>query len=295
MEHRLGMETVARFRRFLARETDAKGRLVFQECPNLGDGGCLVHEFRPLSCRLYGHFRAESADFFEHCVFRGGETVFADDKEHLLSPGQIELTELNLEYLTYFPSSSSQGADSPFREPQTELELASHLAMRGDYCEAAEILRRLRGEQDSADLIWMLAGCYTSMLDYANATLILDEGIARSPRNPELHFQKGCNLLWAGCLSQARMAFEDSLALAPDGRNAHGLLGLVCRLSGDTASARHHLSRAVHLESEPGPYRLQFGLVLASLGELEEARRLIVLAQDYEPTREQARQALSKL
>ena len=293
MEHHLGREKVTLFRRYLAREQDAKGQLVFRECPNLGPGGCTVHEYRPLSCRLYGHFRGRSTDFFEHCVFRGKETVFPDHQEHLLSPGQARLTELSIEYLSYFPASAC-GATAPLKEPQTEVEMASHLLVVGQYAEAVQILQRLTAHERSPNLILMLAEGYEALGDYANAISTLDEAITISPDNPELYSRKGSNLLWSGRLLEARQALEQSLRMAPDRRNAHGLLGFTCQLSGDLSVARHHLCRAVELEDEPGAYRLQLGLVLKALGQYEEARRVLTLAQDYEPTREQATLALQR-
>lgn len=295
MEHHLGVKRVALFRRFLARERDANGRLVFTECPNLGEQGCTIHEFRPLSCRLYGHFRGESADLFEHCVFRGQETVLPDAQEHLLSPGQPKLTELNIEYLTYFPALAAKHPLAPLKEPQTELETASHLMVIGQYAQAAEKLRKLRVEHSSANIFLMLADCYGHLEDFDNAILTLEEAITGSPDNPELHFRKGSNLFRAGRFPEAREALRHSVCLAPDRRNAQGLLGFLCQLGGDLEAAHRHLTRAVELEDEPGPYRLQLGLVLASLGQSEEAHRMLTLAQDYEPSLEQARLALAQL
>ena len=47
------------------------------------------------------------------------------------------------------------------------------------------------------------------------------------------------------------------------------------------------------LEDEPGPYRFSLASVLRELGETELSRQLFLAALDYEPTRQQAEQALA--
>jgi tetratricopeptide (TPR) repeat protein len=295
MAFHLGQPSVDKFRRFLNKERDKTGALVFTQCPNLGQAGCTVHEHRPLSCRSYGHFRSQSAELFEHCVFRGQETVYPDELEHLLSPGQVRLTELSIEYLSYFPGAAHDRPIDPLKVPRTDLEMASHLQIKGEYQAAIDILLRLSQSEDSANILCMLAECYGHLRDYATAVTTLDRAIIRSPKNAELYASKGANLLWAGRLPEAKIALERSLELAPDRRNALGLLGFIHQLSGDLLAAQQCLGRAVELEDEPGPYRLQLALVLKSLGRLAECRSMLALARDYQPTAPQAEQALAEL
>ena len=295
MEFHLSQERVAPFRRYLKREKTESGALAFEKCPFLEDRGCTVHEVRPMSCRLYGHFRSQSQTLFEHCVFRGRETVFADHQEHLLTPGQPELTELNLEYLSYFPPEGEASQDwTPF-EPQTPLELASELKYQGQFAQARDLLQQLREQGENANLLLMLAQCHEALGEYNDALNVLTTAISRSPHNPELHTLRGANHLWLGQLREAEGAFLQSIALAPDRRNVQGLLGLVYQLQGALLPAKQHLARAVELEKEPGPYRFTLASVLRDLGELPESTAMFEQALEFGPTREAAEQALSSL
>lgn len=288
-EH-MGSARVLEFRRYLERETGPDGSLVYTECPNLGPQGCEIHPYRPLSCRLYGHYRAQSSPLFEHCVFRGTEQVFPDDQERLMSPGNQRLVELTIEYLSYL-SHPVESCETPLlREPQTLLEEASHHQFTGNYPAAIELLLRLRATAFSPNVLHMLAACYDSARDYASARDVWQDAIAASPRNPELHLRKGNTCLQMGDLAAARVALETAVELAPERRNAQGLLGFVCQLSGDLEQARYHLTRAVELEDQPGPFRFQLALVLQSLGRLEESRAMLARAREYPPTEQQARQ-----
>jgi Flp pilus assembly protein TadD len=96
-------------------------------------------------------------------------------------------------------------------------------------------------------------------------------------------------------LPEAREALEQSLGLAPDRRNAQGLLGFVHQLGGDLEAAERCLARAVALEEEPGPYRFQLAMVLKSLGNLESCREMLLAAQAYQPSAAQATQAMAEL
>lgn len=295
MAYHLGDESVARFRRFLARERNADGTLLFSECPNLDERGCSVHEFRPLSCRLYGLFRAQSAPLIEHCAFRGKETIFPDEQEHLFTPGQSRLAELSIEYLSYFPPGAGAVESLRLKPPQTDLEMASHLQVTRDYPAAIELLLKLRQGEDSATVTLMLSECYEHVKDYGAAIATLDEAIARSPDNPELYTRKGRNCLFAGRLPEARQALARSLEMAEDRRNAQGLLGFVLQLSGELEGAERHLTRAVELEDEPGPFRFQLALVLKSLGKLQACREMLERAREYAPHAQQAEQTLAEL
>ncbi len=294
MEYHLSQEVVAPFRRYLKRETGETGTLLFDKCPLLGSQGCSVHEYRPMSCRLHGHFRSESQSLFEHCVFRGQETVFPDHQEHLLTPGQPQLTELNLEYLSYFPSEGE--TPSPVWTafaPQTPMELASELKWKGEFAEARDLLMKLRQHGDTPNLLLMLLQCHEALGEYQLALDVLFDAINLSPQNPELHTQRGANHLWLGQLEHSQQALQESIALAPDRRNAQGLLGLVFQLQGHLSQAKRHFARAVELESEPGPYRFSLACVLRELGEEEASRSMFFKALDFPPTRESAEQALA--
>lgn len=292
MAFHLGEKAVEPFRRYLQRERNQQGDLVYTQCPNLGPQGCEIHEFRPMACRLYGHFRSESSELFEHCAFRGLETVLPDDQEHLLTPGQQRLTELNIEYLSYFPSYTATATTQALKAPQTELERASLLQLNGEYAAAVELLLRLRLDNHAPRVLLMLAECYESLSDYAAALTVLDEAITRSPQNPELYTKKGGNCLWLGKLAEGREALARSLELAPDRRNALGLLGYIHLLEGDFENAADRLGRAVELEDEPGPYRLPLAQAFAALERKEECHTMLLKAREFPPTAEQAQRML---
>lgn len=294
MAFHLGEARVDRFRRFLARERSSNGELVFHECPNLDEEGCSVHLHRPLSCRLYGHFRAESAELLDECVFRGHETVLPDLQEHRLSPGQSQLAELSIDYLSYFPVAPGPGNFRLYKHAETDLEKASYLQVTGEYESALPLLLHLRQAEASTNVLRMLADCYEALKDHDAALEVLQDAIARSPLNPELLVRKGANCLFAGRLPAARQALEEALSIAPESGKTLGLLGFVHQLSGDLLEAKQCLSLSVDKELEPGPYRFQLALVLKGLGEHVPAVAMFHRALEYAPTRLQAEQALEE-
>lgn len=287
----VGEETVGEFRRYLDREVGDEGRLVYQQCPNLSERGCKVHEHRPLSCRLYGHFRSQSAELFEHCVFRGTETVVPDEDEYLLAPGQQRLADIRADYMTYFPASGSTVAVDLERAPRTPMEQASQLMLLGRHAEAVELLSSMPEAGSLAGQV-MLATGLERLGRYDEAVVVLDRAIAQHPENSELHTLKGGNCLWSGRLQDAVASLSRSVSLASDRRNAWGMLGLALQLTGDLEGACDALIRAVELEEEPGPFRFQLALVLRSLGEEEAARSMLHRACEFGPSRGQAEQAL---
>lgn len=294
MEYRLGQEQVARFRDYLARERDEQGGWKIPECPFLGPEGCRVHPFRPLSCRLYGQVRRRSARLFEHCVFVGQERVLPDEQEHLLSPGQVALTALNLEYLSYLGPQTGHSSGR-VAEPQTDTEMASWQMVQGHYQEALALLGALRQASDSVTLMLMEAECLEALGRYQEALEVLEQALAERPRNPELWRRRGANLLWSGQTGPAVAAFQRSLELQPEQLSTRGLLGFAARLDGQWELAEASLRQAVAQEREPSPYRLQWGLVLQHLGRETEAREALELARELPSTREAAEQALELL
>lgn len=294
MTYHLGEARVKPFRDYLARQRDSHGSLLYTECPNLEPHGCSVHEYRPMACRLYGHFRSESAQLFDHCAFRGKEVVFPDEQEHLLTPGQARLSQLSIEYLSYFPSYSASATTAAPREPQTDFERASQHQLLGEYEAAIELLSRLP-EADSPTALLMVADCYEALSDYPSALSMLEKALLRSPANPELYTRKGSLCLWLGRFEPARQALERSLELAPGRRNALGLLGFIHHLEGDLLAAERHLSQAVQLEEEPGPYRLPLAQTLLALGQRDDALLMLERAAEFAPSRAQAVKLLSEL
>ncbi|CAN0174614.1 unnamed protein product, partial [Phaeothamnion confervicola] len=81
LAHHLGSESSGRFQSYAARERDAKGRLLYEVCPNYDQNqrGCSVYVHRPFSCRVFGTYAQVGSRLPDKCVFE--ESVVRLERE----------------------------------------------------------------------------------------------------------------------------------------------------------------------------------------------------------------------
>ena len=295
MEQQLGKERVALFRRYIAREQDQAGRLRFEDCPMLDEKGCSIHPYRPMSCRLYGHFRSDDTELISHCVFRGKETVIPKAELRRRQPGLSELNELAAHYSSHFPAQDIK-AENLRENPQGDQgDRASYLLAHQRHREALEILEPLSKEDDSPNVRLMLGLAYDGLSDYSKAAAAYRFALEASPSNPQLHLYLGSSLYYAGKNLEAKEAFSTAVNLAPEHLMAVGFLGLTHAALGAFEEARKAFARAVQLEDAPSLFRFQLGQACEQCGRAEDAVMAYTMALEHPSSREMAQQALTRL
>ncbi len=293
MRYQIGPERVQEFERYLDREK-AGDALVYPYCPMLGDSGCSIHPYRPLSCRLYGHYRADNTPIFDHCVFKGREVVVPAEQQKQKMPGAEALTRLALDYAAYFPPRLREG-ERRSRQPQTPFERAVEAMAEAEFETALVLLKELVMEDDSALVNQMIGGCYQGMENFTEAARWFRRAIEHSPDNPQLHYRLGSVLFLGGALGEARTALEETLRLEPDRHQAAGMLGFIHLLEKRPAEAEPLLGQAVAAELEPGPYCFQLAVTQHCLGQLDSARKHYEMALRFGPTRADAERPLQAM
>ena len=110
-----------------------------------------------------------------------------------------------------------------------------------------------------------------------------------------LFFNAGMAHLELDQVPQALAAFQQAVALNPDGADNHFGLALALQAAGDERAAEAHLRQAVFLDPGHIDARLHLALICIQSGDTEGARAELqaVLAQD--PQNPQARQLLEAL
>jgi len=110
-----------------------------------------------------------------------------------------------------------------------------------------------------------------------------------------LFFNAGMAHLELDQVPQALAAFQEALALNPDGADNHFGLALALQAAGDDPAAADHLRQAIFLDPDHIDARLQLALICIQSGDKDGARAELqaVLARD--PENPQARQLLEAL
>jgi Fe-S-cluster containining protein/Flp pilus assembly protein TadD len=297
---RHGTVAVDRFRDYIARARTTEGDLIFERCPfNDEANGCTIHPDRPLSCRLYGHYRAEDepvlADF---CVFKGREVLLAANEKRTAFPGNSRLNDLSLEYSSHFPApsldvdSASVGKLDSNAEP---LDLFLESLAHGKHHEALQHFERIESKDRTPLSLRLLGSCYQGLDDFVTADRYFQESVEGEPDNPQGHYKLGSNKMFLGDLEGAKDCLKRSLEKSSDASNSLGLLGMIHVLEQDFSTARGFLEKTLEIDKDAAFYHLQLGLVLDRLGFPDEARERLLIAQGYAETREQAEEALEEI
>lgn len=293
LEERIGKERTDLFRQYIAREKDSQGEWFHPTCPLLDANGCSIHKDRPLSCRLYGHYRVTGETMLDHCVFKGTEKVIRSRDSHRLMPGNARLAELTIEFRSYFPPGEIVHFER--KKAVTPVEKASEMMLDGNFAGAKSILERLMRRNPTFPVRQMMASTYGSLGEFENAIAAYRSCLRFAPDNPQLHYLLATIFFQSQRYEEALTACLEAQRLAPDNPGSIGLMGIIHTLLGAPDQAEKSLLEALSLETSPGPYRYHMGILCEQLGRRDEARHYFSLALEHEISREAAREALENL
>lgn len=289
------------FRRYAARDADAP-----ETCPFYDEAtsGCGIYRWRPFSCRIFGHFRAEGTHLPAPCVFRGHETVYPPRDYVRRIPLAATLRGLVREHLLHrsgdpaFDARSGRGGagGDPQGEPDDPLDRAARMQARGD-CEGAlrELLAERSRQGDSAFLLYALGIVYEDLQREAEALPVFEAALALAPEAAALYYHRGYVRLALGDLAGAVGDFERTVARNERHVLALGLLGFLALAQGRLEEGAGWLERAVAIAPDNGPFRCRLALAWLSLGRHEEAVVQLRAAAGIEASREEALRLLGSL
>ena len=115
------------------------------------------------------------------------------------------------------------------------------------------------------------------------------------PRNPQLNSELGRAYFGLQDYPKARTFFKASTEIAPLKEMNWGLLGLCYSLDSQAEKSVEYFLKAIELESQPGPFRLQLATVLEQLGRIAEAIEYYRKATENEFNRAFALEQLERL
>lgn len=296
LEEMVGKDKTDRFRVYISRRRDERGELIYEVCPNYGEGGCTVHLYRPYSCRMYGTVRTDRQKLIAHCVFKDSVKVIPHEEEKELLPENKRLQKIMVEHLLT-SGAVDELHDFEFDEKNTDpASLGTYYLSLGDYERAAKMLEiAARESPDEPLYAWELSQAYEGLDRREDALPHLVAATRREPENAT--YQQGLAncLLLLGRVVEAVEVYEQVCRLNPSHVSAHGMLAIGYVNQGRVPEAVQTFQKALSLETEPTIYRFQFAQLLHRLGEMEAAKILYEAALDCPFTARDAEAALRLL
>lgn len=153
----------------------------------------------------------------------------------------------------------------------------------------AELKRAIELDPTYVNAYTQLAGIAASEGRIDEALQLARENLAREPRNPSLHFNVAFLHERTGDLTAARERYHEVLSLQPRNFDArHAIIRMLARENRLTEAAEHY---AILVPAHPWNTQglTEYGILLANLGRLDEARAMLQRAVWIDPAMEAAR------
>ncbi|HWS99423.1 MAG TPA: tetratricopeptide repeat protein [Pyrinomonadaceae bacterium] len=157
---------------------------------------------------------------------------------------------------------------------------ALHMNLILDALPAFEELQRKR--PDHPPYIYMLAAARLRKGEKGMAETLLRRYVGLRPKDSAGHYLLGVALNSLNRFSEARAAFEQSLALGPN-PEAEYMLGLISNNEGDAAAAVRWLERALQAEPNHAAARGELGIAYFRQNNYEAARAALERAVELDP------------
>jgi tetratricopeptide (TPR) repeat protein len=300
---RAGPEKVEDFRRYAAREPGASPLCPYYE---LETARCGIYRFRPFSCRIFGHFRAEGTHLPAGCVFAGQETVFPRRSYLQVVPLARELRDLLREHLGLRPpghgrymeagSARLSPEQGEFFDPEDPLDRALLFQVAGQPERALEeLLGALEQRGRTPYMLYSLGIVYEQMGRPREALEVFREASDQVPEAAAYHYHVGYNCLELGDREAAFEAFARTARLDAGHSLALGLMGYLKVIEGQLEAGAELLQQAVQADPANGTFRLRLGLTWLGLGRVSEGLAQIRAASHTPMAAETAREILESL
>ncbi|HEY4001808.1 MAG TPA: tetratricopeptide repeat protein [Candidatus Xenobia bacterium] len=306
--HHVGEEKAEAFRQYTGHHRDDSGAFLHAQCPFYNDAtrGCGIYTFRPFSCRIFGHFRANNSTFPKGCVFHGKEQTFEPQEYTQKVPYARQLRELMRVYMAVadnapvrYVSISSMASSTPTQDDLSLLDMddpydkAMLHQVRGEYPQALQCLAQAwQKEGDKPYLLSAIGLTFEFIGNHAEAISAFTRALQQEPDCAAFHYHIGYNSLSMGDSEQARVHLMRTIELNPRHALATGFLGYMALIAGNVEEGARYMEEATRLDPDNGYFHLRLGLAWLTLGRVEEGLEHVRVATRFDQTREQALQIL---
>ena len=229
---------------------------------------------------------------------RQAARVLADGVRHASNdPGALAaLTAAAGDDIEAVIESLEHGSPASFDVRHARLGLAQALVDAGNVDPAISMLQQMEPEEGDEFLRrQFLALAALRGGDTETALSTAEELVADYPGNANAHNLLGGIYLTVERFEDARMSFEESRRLNPEGAHALFNLGLLAAATGDSASAVEYLERGLELSPDNRSAVLRLADIHRQSGDIEAAMTLTGRAIEIDPDNAEARIALARL
>ncbi len=275
-------------RRYVRRERNAAGELLYPVCPHYQEG-CTVYPHRPFSCRVFGHFREQGSRLPDGCLLAGSEREFPRGGALGSVPKARELRELVREFSLYAPAASHVEVEG-LSDSQDPLDRALVHVASQRWPEAMQELSQVT--EESAFGLQTLGLVQSALGDLPAAVRAYARACELAPDSLECLCQLGSTRLFAGEFARGVQDLETVVARAPEHASALSMLGSCYTLASDHAGAAGYYERAVRAAPDQPELKLRLASAYLELHNVAAAREQLEAARAFETTREVAERAL---
>jgi tetratricopeptide (TPR) repeat protein len=302
MEHlsrNIGKEKVDLFKEYITRKKNEEGAFIIPVCPlyDKSAGGCGVYPFRPLSCRIFGHFFLEGTVLPEDCVYREKGKWINASRYFEEIPFTKEFRALIREFLSKRPyTTQSMKEEIRFAEGfglesivedidfVDVIDRALHLELKGEYQKAYELFRAHEEENsDSPYYYFYFGNLCDEMEKYAEAIACFRKAISLKNDDSLFHFRLALDLVVSGVHQEAYDEFRKVIELNPENAMAMGYLGYLLLIARKPHEACGYLEKAVAIDPHQQFFTFRLGLAYLGMGKGDEAEALFLKVKDFPP------------
>lgn len=304
-------ERVALFKEYVTQKKDGQGEFMHPICPlyDRDRGGCSAYPYRPMSCRLFGHYFLEGTEAPGECLYRERGKKIKAARYFDEIPCARDLRELNWEYLSRRPYTTHTmkeenkyaeriGMDSLVEDIDLVdvVDKALHLELRGELEQAYRLFREHEQEQsDSPYFYFYFGNLCDEMEKYDEAIASFRKAISLREDNSLFFFRLALDLVVRGEREEAMRLFLKVIELNPENAIALGYLGYLHIIESKPREAAGYLEKSLAIDPEQPFFRFRLGLAYLGTGRGDEAELELEKVKDFPPVAKDALHLLSEI
>jgi tetratricopeptide (TPR) repeat protein len=307
----VGNDRVSLFKEYVTQKRDGQGEVVHPICPlyDRDRGGCSAYSYRPMSCRLFGHYFLEGTEAPEECLYkeRGKKIKAARYFDEI--PFARDLRELNWEYLSRRPYTTktmkeeNRYAEKIGLESLVEdidlvdvVDRALHLELKGELEQAYQLFREHEREQGASPFFYFYFGNLCDEMEkYDEAIECFRHAISLKDDNSLFCFRLALDLVVRGEREEALGWFLKVIELNPENAIALGYLGYLHLIDAKPRDAAGYLEKSLAIDSEQPFFRFRLGLAYLGMGRGDDAEAELEQVKDFPPVAKDALHLLSEI